>query len=359
MIAILILCCACDYRQAWPTITPTRITPEITMPAGKDFDCWTAEPPTISESSKPENILIIGWEGDLFHFSLSKGTTEEITLPGEVRYPPVSPNGQYVFYEGKAHDYYVYDRLKMTHQKILIFANLDQDWKQWSKDSQCLLVSADKKEFAYRIADNTVQEKDRTVILEEGMVRWALKSPNGKFAAWKCQDLQRICLSKADGQSINHPALELDTVVEKYAMVSLYGWSADSRMLLFGFSTGQELMAGYINTLRLVFMDENGVQKYTDFHSYSSAIWAPDGKSILMLMGSKEFDIYEISTENSKKLIPPRGYSDEMMTWLPDSKQIIFVSENHKSLYRLDIDRGDFVKLDADMGYIKEMFLVP
>jgi hypothetical protein len=105
MISILIFCCACDN---WPIVMPNDQRPTVTMTVGKDFDCWTTEAPPVSERAKPENVLIFsrfwgktGWETKLFRFNLLKETTElEVALTGELDYPPVSPDGQYIFYEG-------------------------------------------------------------------------------------------------------------------------------------------------------------------------------------------------------------------------------------------------------------------
>jgi hypothetical protein len=72
MISILTFCCACNIHQVSSTVTPTRIAPEITVPAGKDFDCWDAKASGVStENMKQENLLIFSnfWENENPHSS--------------------------------------------------------------------------------------------------------------------------------------------------------------------------------------------------------------------------------------------------------------------------------------------------
>jgi hypothetical protein len=369
MITILILCCACDN---WQAVTPNNPVPTITMTAGEDFDCWTAGLSNTSEGAKPDNVLIFSYSFEekktsLFSFSLSKETTEsEVAFPRELDYMGVSPNGQYVSYQNEieSSDLYIYDRVKRTHQKIPNFADVRYTWDRWSNDSQCLLIRTAKKEFAYRVADNAVQGKDRTGALEESMVWWATESPDGKFAAWECKGHDQICLIDAEGQRIDHPALTGSIREDRYpSMVLFGGWSADSRIFVFSFC-GPGGVKGYTNTLRLVFMDENGVQGYEDLNYtiINGISWAPDRERILIKAGTLEFYLYDLSTGESTQFATPGNgvHYVGAVNWFPDGKQIIFIGESGQSLYRMNLDGTEFVKLPVAVeGTMEHIFLIP
>ena len=339
---------------------------------GEDFECWKAVSASTSQKREQKKLLLLSsvsnkgeWQTILYTFRLlDQETLLEEAISGKLNYVQVSPDGRYVLFkrEGES-SLFVYDRISKSVQKIPMVINIDNSSEYWTSDSQCVLIESEEKVWAYKAIDNTMQEKViEEKFVPEGKVIWgSKKSPNGRYTASLCMDLNRVCLINSSGQKILHAALEWPKLEGNVSsMVSLYGWSPDSQILLFGFSSPGE-PKGYIHMLRLVFFDDNGVHDYKDVGKWiiHGASWSPDGKRILI--STEKFLILEVSTGTITSINPLEDFrSSWNVKWMMDSDSIVYISQDGRSLYRVKIDGAHLEKLPIKIDFdIQDVFPLP
>jgi Tol biopolymer transport system component len=345
---VLFFLSGCTPRESFDN--SIEIIPTITLTAGKDFDCWSAENSALSDNSAAGGILVFTnssspetRQTDLYHYDLLTKTSErEITFPDKLGYISIASNGRYIVYDSYGHEneYVIFDRKAKKVQKVPEI--LSPLLPHWSKNNQCLMFEGKEKIWAYQVSTNAVQEKNKGNNLQ-GVRSDKKISPDGQLTARNCSSLYRICVEDENGQALDSLAFMLPKTKEAIIpMTSIGGWSSDGHILAFSFTKAGGVM-GRMQTMRLVFMDKKEVKGFKDITKEIiwGTSWAPDGKHILIM--AEQFEFYNTMTEENIIIPESSGYYS-YYTWLSD-EYLIFSGNDRRSLYKIKFDGSEFSKL--------------
>jgi hypothetical protein len=343
---VLFFLSGCTPRESFDN--SIEIIPTVTLTAGEDFDCWSAENSALSDNSAAGGILVFTdssipetRQTDLYHYDLLTKTSErEITFPGELETFSVSSNGRYIVYDSVGHtkEYMIFDRKAKEFQKVPEISSSLLPY--WSKNNQCMMFQGKEKIWAYQVSTNAVQEKNKGNNVQD-FPTFKKISPDGQLTAKDCTLNYRICVEDKNGQPLDSLAFMLPkTIKPRIPMLSIGGWSSDGHILAFSFTKAGGAF-GRMQTMRLVFMDKKEVKGFKDItkDEIEGIVWAPDGKHILIM--AEQFEFYNTMTEESI-LIPETGYNTHF-TWL--SEYLIFSGNDRRSLYKIKFDGSEFSKL--------------
>ena len=119
--------------------------------------------------------------------------------------------------------------------------------------------------------------------------------------------------------------------VRPFGVIELFGWSMDSKQVLFALLGGTRA----VRTTQIVAVPVAGgvprVLKTID-GTVKRASWSPDGQFIIYdaprVAGKTEHALFIMRADDSNSaVLIPRGFNDEMLDWFPDGKRILFVSD--------------------------------
>ncbi|CAG0926895.1 hypothetical protein TFLX_00250 [Thermoflexales bacterium] len=342
------------------------LLPSPTLTTNETFDCWTA--PNSKTSARQAGIgqLLIaynayGFSATLYRLNLTTQKYSLLVSQIEAYVPSLDElKIWYSFFKDRPGDViFAYDLVNNVHRQapfpILIESRTEH--VAWSPDSQCLFAWRGDTAFAYRLRDGALQAKTFPSV-DFGFNPRAV-SPDGRWWAWDCKTIfqplnlneQNFCLMTPQGQQVDHEGLHL--LVARlsgsgFSSQSLGWWSPDGRVLAIAYPGHR---TDYLDSIRLVYLDEQGVVSFQDLALKDSiplrdVRWSPDNRQLAFL---KQFegvvDVYDLATQQTTVLKSPKeGFSAKGVAWSPDGKQLVMVLQDKESKSR---DRLYLLKADG------------